>query len=455
MIELSLQQAAAITGGHTEGNNVIFKGATIDTRTLTANNLFIALKGELVDGHDFIEKAKSLGAAAALVSRKVPVDIPQLIVKDPVDAMGKLAHYWRQQFTIPFIGITGSCGKTTTSQMTGAILNQLGKTLVPKGNKNNHLGVPLTLFNLGKEHQFAVIEMGANNAGDIRYLASIVKPNVSIITNVAPVHLSVAPGIGFGTLDGIYSEKSEIFDALANEGTAIVCADDAYYPSWKERVKQKKSISFGLQSHAYVRAINLTPNDQMQYSFDLVTLAGERHIQLSSLGRHNVVNALAASAAALAVGASLDIIKAGLAAVPTVDGRMIRHRTPEGALLIDDTYNSNVRSAKSVLDMLAEMPENKTGKTIAILGDMLELGDYADTAHREVGAYAKKVGIHHLYAFGSHSAAMADAYGNTAKHFMDVTALVQSLRQELDAQTAMVVKGSHGMHMEKIVEALI
>ena len=450
MIQVSLKDIAKVLNAELHGADVRFHGVSINTRDISANNLFIAIKGANFDGHQFIADAKEAGAVAAIVSCAIDIDIPHIVVPDTTLAMGQIAKFWREQMNIPVIGITGSCGKTTTTQMTGAILNQVGATLVPEGNKNNQWGVPITLFQLSTEKQFAVIEMGADRPGEIKYLADIVQPDVSIITNVAPVHLEVSQGIGFGSIVGVFKEKSEIFYALPKDGTAIVCADDVYFSQWQEMLGDKKLISFGLSAQAHVRATNLQANHDMQYRFDLVTPQGNVAIQLSSLGRHNVVNALAAAAACLAVGVSLDVIQLGLSQVPVVSRRMIKMAAKNGAVLIDDSYNSNVRSANAVLDMLYE----QSGKKIAILGDMLEMGDAGPAAHRQVGEHAKSLHIDYFFTFGEQAKAMAEGFGIGAEHFMEHDALIAAVLPLLDNETVLVIKGSLGMNMDKIVTGL-
>jgi len=449
MINLSLQHAALILAAQLIGKDQEFTGVSIDTRSLEPGNLYVAIRGTQFDGHDFVAKAQQAGAVAAIVERKIAIDLPQIIVADTTLALGGLAKYWRQQFAIPIVGITGSCGKTTTTQMTGAILSQIAPTLVPQGNHNNQWGVPLTLFHLNHQHHFAVIEMGADRPGEIKYLANIVQPRVAIITNIAPVHLEVKKGIGFGSLQGVFSEKSEIYQALSSDGTAIICADDDFYPQWKKNLSANKCLSFGYHN-AQVSAKELQANHNMQYHFILATPLGETEVSLSSIGRHNVVNALAASAATLALGASLSTIKTGLANVPTVARRMIRLRAKKDAVLIDDSYNSNLKSVLAVLDMLAD----HTGPKIAILGDMLEIGSQSAAFHRQVGEYAKTLGIDHFYAYGKEAEMMAQGFGQDAKYFIDANALVTDVLTLLNAQTMIIVKGSFSMKMDLIVKAL-
>ena len=450
MITLTLKTTATILNAKLADNsNLEFCGVSIDTRTLQPGNLYVAIQGAALDGHEYVAAAKQAGAVAVVVSHKVEVELPQILVSDTTIALGQLARYWRQQFSFPIVGITGSCGKTTTTQMTGSILGEVGPTLVPDGNRNNQWGVPLTLFRLNAEHRFAVIEMGADRPGEIKYLASIVRPDVAIITNVAPVHLQVSEGVGFGSIDGVFNEKSEIYKALLPSGTAIVCTDDYFYPQWQSLLAKQTVLSFGYKNAA-VSATHLQVNANIQYSFTLTTPSGQVDIHLSSLGRHNIVNALAASAAALALEVPLTKIQAGLAHVPTVARRMIRLAAKKGAVLIDDSYNSNLKSALAVLEMLAD----HKSVTVAIFGDMREIGEQSAAFHRQVGAYAKQLGINHFYAYGTEAQMMAKGFGVGAKHFTDQDALIADVQWHLNQDTLLVVKGSLGMKMDYIVKAL-
>lgn len=451
MIQLDTPTTAKIISADYEGIELSYTGVSIDTRSLQAGNLYIAISGGNLDGHDYLKQAKDAGAVAAIVAKKMDVALPQLVVTDTTLAMGLLAKYWRSQFSIPVVGITGSCGKTTTTRMVAAILQQQGITLFPKGNQNNQWGVPLTLFNLNSQHEFAVIEMGADRPGEIRYLAEIVQADIAVLTNVAPVHLEVSEGIGFGTLQGVYSEKSEIFRALGKEGIAIVNAEDQFFSRWQALLAKQSMVSFGYHLPAMVRATNLTANANFQYAFDLVSSQDAISVELSSLGKHNVLNALAASAVGIALNIELAKIQQGLANVQVVSRRMIKHRLPSGALLIDDSYNSNLTSAKAVLDMLAE----HDGTTIAVLGDMAEIGAESSAHHSEVGEYAKQLGIDYLYAFGPESVAMANAFGDNAFHYTQACQLISALQARLPDDALLMVKGSLSTGMDRIVNALL
>ncbi|MBX9704969.1 MAG: UDP-N-acetylmuramoyl-tripeptide--D-alanyl-D-alanine ligase [Gammaproteobacteria bacterium] len=452
MIKMHLGQAAQAVNGTVHGANIEFIGAHNDTRALQPGNLYIAIKGEQFDGHDFLDKAQAAGAVAALVTHHIDHALPQIVVADTQLAMGQLAKHWRQQFKIPFVGITGSVGKTTTRQMIGAIVSERGNTLISEGNKNNQFGVPLTLFRLGPEHKFAVIEMGADRPGDITYLTDIVQPQVAVITMVAPVHLEVKAGIGFGTIEGVLKEKTQIFSQLPENGTAILNADSPYYDYWHKLLTKQHQISFGMQKTADVYATDLVPNDHMQYEFTLHTPAGKQEIHLSSIGKHNVNNAVAASAAALALGFTLDEIQAGLAKVPVVERRMLRKKGINGAIVIDDSYNANVIATKAIIDMLADY---KDKKRIMVFGDMRELGKISQEEHRKIGEHAKKMGIEYLLAYGPESKATVAAMGKNAEHFDSHEQLVAALQPLMNEHAIVVVKGSYGMHMDKIVQAIV
>tara|TARA_R110000868_G_scaffold410505_4_gene698794 strand:+ start:23923 stop:25281 length:1359 start_codon:yes stop_codon:yes gene_type:complete len=448
MIQLSLSEVASATKGQLIGDDADFSGVSIDTRTLVQNNLYVAIKGESVDGHEYISQAIKAGASAVMVEHQVDVSVPQIIVEDTTKALGALAKYWRQQFTIPFIGLTGSCGKTSTKQMLAAICQQVGNTLYSTGNQNNQFGVPLTLFRLDENVEYAVIEMGTDRPGEIAYLTDIVEPQVALITNIAAVH--IAKTGRFDSVDKIFTEKSNIFSHLPNNGCAILNADDAYYPQWCERLSQVNRISFGLQSKADVSATDLSHNADLQYSFSLQTPVGSTDVHLSTIGKHNVENALAASAACIAIGLSLDDITTGLANIELVDRRLIRYHAVNDASVIDDSYNANVKSVPAVIEMLAQYP----GKRIMVLGDMGEVGPTSQAEHARMGQLAKDLGIDSFYAYGEETQYSISAFGDNGFHFDSHEALSEQLIKQLNPHTTVLVKGSNGMMMYKIVEAI-
>jgi UDP-N-acetylmuramoyl-tripeptide--D-alanyl-D-alanine ligase len=449
MIHMSLDQAAAIIGIKNANFSREFTGLSIDTRTLQNDNLFIALPGEHVDGHDYIETAQNKGAAGAIVTRNANASLPQLQVNDVVEALGKLGATWRNQFSIPFIAVTGSNGKTTLKNMIASIMtaachgNEAG-VLATKGTLNNHLGLPLTLARLNKSHQFAVIEMGMNHFGEIEYLTKLTRPHVAVITNAAASHLE-----GVGDLAGVARAKAEIFLGLQPNGTAILNRDDNFFSYWREQVGQHNVLSFGFNKEADVSA-TLNEAGQTQ-QLTLRTPKGNIDIKLPLLGKHNVQNALAAAAATLALRIDLQTIKAGLEAMVPAPGRMQIHTLANGVKLIDDTYNANPFSLQAAVDALSGFE----GKKIIVLGDMRELGSDSKSLHALAGEKIRSAGIHQLFTFGDLTASTSQAFGEGAHHFTEQNKLIDAIKPLLSQQMTVLVKGSRSMHMEKVVNGLL
>ncbi|MFT3906055.1 MAG: UDP-N-acetylmuramoyl-tripeptide--D-alanyl-D-alanine ligase [Steroidobacteraceae bacterium] len=444
----TLQAFATAVSGQLSGADAPFARVLIDSRALQAGDLFVALPGSRVDGHDFVASAAAAGAAGALVSRRQDVALPQIVVGDVAAALAQAAQAWRAQFAIPLVGVAGSNGKTTVKEMIAAVLAQRGATLATRGNLNNHLGVPLTLFNLEAEHRAAVIEMGANRAGDVAQLVEIARPDVGLITNAGAEHLE-----GFGSLEGVARAEGEMVAGLAPGGTAIINADDPYAPLWRSMTRARV-LGFGLNADADVRARQLRFDiDAAGFNtrFALVTPQGSAEVQLALAGRHNVVNALAAAAAAGAAGATLAQIVAGLAAMRAVPGRLQFRQTRQGAWLIDDSYNANPSSVQAGLEVLATL----SGSRWLVLGDMAELGEHAAAAHRSAGALARLHGVERLFCFGELSALAADEFGAGAQKFTDMAALCAALDRELSAPVRLLVKGSRVNRLERLVNALI
>jgi len=444
---MPLSQAAQYLGAKLPEQDLVFRGVSTDTRSVSQGELFIALHGENFDAHEFLAQAVAGGAVAAVVSRPVQAGVPVLLVEDTRLALGLLAGAWRAQFDIPVVGVTGSNGKTTVKEMIATILKQDGRPLVTQGNLNNDIGVPLTLFNLDTNHTHAVIEMGANHVGEIEYLAGIARPDVGVVTNAMSAHLE-----GFGSLDGVASAKGEMFAALTDTGTAIINSDDNYADAWRKRAEPARKLGFGLSESADISAEDIRFDVKAwQTCFTLRTPSGEIDITLPMAGQHNVMNALAATAAAFALGMSLEIIQQGLAAMSSVKGRLFAQQTRHGAQLIDDTYNANPDSLQAGLDVLAQLP----GKRILVIGDMAELGDDSEALHSDIAAQAREAGVQFLYALGKQSAAAAERFGNGAHHFMEHDALSNALSDELDENSVILVKGSRSARMERVVNALL
>ena len=448
---MRLSAAAGVAGGVLRGADAEFSSVSIDSRTLQTGDLYVAIKGERHDGHAFITDAAARGAVAAVVNAPQQTSLPQIVVNDTRLALGQLAAAWRARFDLPVVGVTGSNGKTTVKEMLAAILRRRGPVLVTQGNLNNDYGVPLTLFRLRAEHRYAVIEMGANHLGEIAYVANLARPTVALITNAGAAHLE-----GFGSLEGVVRGKGEIYAALAADGVAVLNADDAYAEYWRGVIGRRPVVSFGYTA-GEVTIIEGTERmvDGVQpgMAFTLRTPRFDVPVHLQLLGRHNLLNACAAAAAALAVGAELADIQAGLAAMRPVKGRLQWRRLNQHVSVIDDTYNANPSSVRAALQVLADLP----GRHLFVMGDMGELGAGAEELHANLGAGARSAGVAELYTTGVLSARAAAAFGEGAHHFPTQAELIDALRRRLmdnDEPITVLVKGSRRAQMENVVEAL-
>ncbi len=438
-----LSDAAHAVGGVLHGADRRFTGASMDSRKLLADELFIALPGTRVDGHDFLAVARAQGAAAALVERKIDDPLPQLVVADARLALGRLAAWWRTHYTCPVVGLTGSNGKTTVKELLAAILEGCGATLATQGNLNNDIGLPLTLLRLRRSHRYAVIEMGANHPGEIEYLTRLTQPDVALINNAGPAHLE-----GFGSVEGVARAKGEIFSGLAATGVAVINADDAYAALWEQRAAAHRCVRFGLSADAEVRAH--WEGGAVGSRLHVHTPAGSVHATLHLPGQHNVLNALAATAAALAVNVKLRDVVLGLESACAAPGRLQIKAGRNDARVIDDTYNANPASVQAALEVLAA----GRGRRVLVLGDLAELGDDTVALHRNIGAAAAAAGIDALYTVGTLSAHAADAFGREHRHFTNQEELMAYLIPLLALGTTLLVKGSRSARMERVVSAL-
>ena len=439
-MKLRLSDIAQWVGGRLAGNGESIDGVSTDTRTITPGALFVALKGERYDAHDFVATARERGATAALVDHRVDADMPQIVVADTLLALGELARAVRATRNARIVGITGSNGKTTVKTLTASILGKHGRTHVNAGNLNNEIGVPLTLLSMPESTQYAVIEMGAGKPGDIAYLARIARPDIGLVNNVAPAHLE-----RLGSERGVAETKGAIYSWLPPNGTAIINADDAYADYFAELAAPRRIVRFGLDAKA-----DVTAELDARNGFTLKTPTGATQITLSQPGRHNVMNALAAAAIATVLDVPLATIRAGLEAAPAVAGRLVRRKHVSGAVLIDDSYNANPGSFAAAIATLASEP----GETILVMGDMAELGADAERLHAHVGALAKARGIQHLHAVGRLSLAATQAFGLGAIHHADQAELIAALRQELRPGVVALIKGSRSSAMDRVVAAL-
>lgn len=441
---MSLAKAAKVLNAPLVGADTEFLGVSTDTRTIKPTELFVALKGPNYDGHDFLPDAARSGAAGALVADARNVPLPYIPVQDTRRALGKLAAFWRGQFDIPVIAVTGSNGKTTVKEMIAAIMAETGPGCSTPGNLNNDIGLPLTLLRLNARDHYAIVELGMNQPGEMRYLARTTKPTIAVITNAAESHLA-----GVGNVENVAREKAEIFAALGTDGVAVINADDDYAALWQKLAGARKRITFGLSTVA-----DFTAAYQTGTSGSLVrikTTAGDVDMRLPLLGKHNVANALAATASALAAGAELDHVKRGLEKLRGISGRLEIKIGSNGARVIDDTYNANPASLAAAIAVLKEF----SGERILVIGDMAELGQAAPDIHRRIGKLARNLGITRLFAIGELSRLAVESFGNGGKHFQRQEALVEALVDHLHAESTVLVKGSRVMHLERVVKALV
>lgn len=442
-----LSELAEVLGATLHGADGDYAGASIDTRRLARGALFFALAGEHVDGHDFVAKAGCLGAAAAVVDRRVDAGVPQLEVADVAAALQRAGAHARAGFEGPVIGVTGSNGKTTVKQMLAAILGEAGPVLATEGNLNNQLGVPLTLMRLDGRVERAVIEMGASGGGEIAALASMARPTVGVITNAGSAHLE-----GFGSREGVARGKGELYEALPEDSVAVINADDAYAGFWRDLAGTRRVVTFGHDNAADVSAQGIASGADGS-RFTLVAPQGQIAIDLPLAGAHNVSNALAAAAAALAAGLELATVAAGLEGMRAVGGRMAITAAQHGARLVDDSYNANPGSLAAALGWLAQ----QSGARWAALGDMGELGAYTAEAHRHAGEAAREAGIDRIWATGPHSRLTVEAFGDGGEWFENHAALNAALVAALaaaDAPVTILVKGSRSARMDRVADAL-
>jgi UDP-N-acetylmuramoyl-tripeptide--D-alanyl-D-alanine ligase len=457
MRPLPLSRIAGWTGGRVHGADATVDAVSIDTRNLDAGNdravLFVALKGERFDGHDHAAAAVAAGARALLVSRVLPLDVPQLVVADTERALGDFAGALQRSRATRVAAVTGSNGKTSVKAMLLPILERMagaGVAYANPGNRNNEIGLPLAVIEAPEDAACAIYEMGAGKPGDIAYLTAIARPDAALVNNIAPAHLE-----RMGSLLGVADTKAAIYDALPPDGVAVINADDAFAPYFAERAHGRRLLRFGLESSADVTARDIVAGAESS-RFVLATPSGEIAASIALPGRHNVRNALAAASLALGLGASLEAIRDGLAAARPVAGRLVRHALRGGASLVDDSYNANPGSLNAAIELLAS--GGRPGWLV--LGDMRELGDDAIALHAEAGRRAKAAGIARVYALGALSAATAEAFGEGARHFDDHAALAAALAGDLagaadGAAPVVLVKGSRGSAMDKIVKALL
>jgi UDP-N-acetylmuramoyl-tripeptide--D-alanyl-D-alanine ligase len=445
-----LAEFARVCGGQLHGADAAYTDVVSDSRMLQARQLFVALRGPSFDGNDFVAAAHEAGAAGALVEALQSVALPQIVVSDSQAALTRAARAWRAGFAGPVIGVAGSNGKTTAKEMTAAILAQAGSCLATRGNLNNHIGVPLTLLRLTSEHRFAVIEMGANRPGEVAALAAIARPSIGMITNAGAEHLE-----GFGSLEGVARAEGEMVATLAPAGAAVINADDQFAGLWRG-LTRARVVTFGMRERADFSASELSTSVGAQgfrTRFRLSAPEGSTAIELGVGGTHNVANALAAAAAAAQAGATLPQIAAGLATVRAVEGRLQFKQASSGAWVIDDSYNANPSSMRAAIEVLSTL----SGRKWLVLGDMAELGAFAEASHTDIGEFARAAGIERLYATGALMERAVASFGAGAHWFTDVATLTAALLAAVrgaGSDVRLLVKGSRFNRLERVVQAL-
>lgn len=445
-----LSDLATLFGAPLQGDDADYAGASIDTRHLERGALFFALPGTRVDGHDYVAKAASLGAAGAVVAREVDTPLPQIVVADVEAALQQAGAQARQAFSGMVVGVTGSNGKTTVKQMLAAILAEAGTVLATQGNLNNHLGVPLTLMRLDDTVERAVVEMGASHAGEIAMLSEMARPQVGLVTNAGLAHIE-----GFGSREGVARAKGEMYSSLAADGIAVINGDDEFAPLWLELAGERRRIVFARGPAA---GVEVYLEDEVlgadQSRFTLYVADKSAAVTLPLAGSHNVSNALAAAAVASALDIDADAIARGLAAMEGVGGRMTITAGRHGTRIIDDSYNANPGSLAAALGWLAQQP----GARWAALGDMGELGEIAEQAHRNAGHAARDAGIERLWATGPLSRLTAEAFGPGAQWFSTHGELIEALETALSVRrsdTTLLIKGSRSARMDRVADVFV
>jgi UDP-N-acetylmuramoyl-tripeptide--D-alanyl-D-alanine ligase len=449
MISFSTSEAATLLDGSLIGADVIFDRVGSDSRAVESNSLFVAIPGERFDGHEYVGQAAANGAVAALVDHPLDAAIAQIVVGDVLHAFGELASAWRQKSDARVIGLTGSNGKTTVKEMIAAILRQQADVLMTRGNLNNDIGVPLTLTRL-QDEAWAVIEMGANHPGEIRYLANLVKPDIALLNNAGRAHLE-----GFGSLQGVAESKAEIIEGLGKNGIFVCHGDTEWLPMWRSLAGDHKVVTFGVSEHADVRLLEESIRCEwdekgFSQSFDFILAGQQMSLTIPLAGRHNCMNAIAAVAVAHEAGVDLQAVTNALASLKPVPGRL----TPlfsERCRVLDDTYNANPDSVTAAIAVLNELP----GRSVLVLGDLAELGEGAEQQHANLGEVARDAGVDLLLTLGELSRHAADAFGEGAYAAASLDEMQQFLNEKLVEGDTVLVKGSRASAMERVVQLLM
>ncbi|WP_305909271.1 UDP-N-acetylmuramoyl-tripeptide--D-alanyl-D-alanine ligase [Methylomarinum sp. Ch1-1] len=448
-MKFKLSDIATAVQGRLIGAERTIEAVSIDSRTLQSGDLYIAIKGENFDGHDFIDMAVSAGASAVIGERRVDIELPQVVVSDSRLALAELAGAWRRKLPLKVAGVTGSNGKTTVKEMITAILSVSDPVLSTLGNLNNDIGVPLTLLRLDHHHRYAVIEMGANHPGEIAYSSRYAQPDVAVITNVGAAHIE-----GFGDLQTVAASKGEMIATLVDDGIAVLNAEDEFYSFWQRLAGQRRTVSFGFRQTADVRAVNIgmrISNDQFVTQFDIDSGAGRETVQMQLAGVHNVSNALAAATVCLQFGIGLAQIRQGLATMRPVTGRLQPWVGKRGSIVIDDSYNANPSSLQAALEVLGLCQ----GEPWLVLGAFAELGEDSARLHREMGQLCKTMKVARLFAIGADAQHCVEGFGEGGMFFDSLDELIASLQQQLTGNETILIKGSRARKMEQVAAALV
>jgi UDP-N-acetylmuramoyl-tripeptide--D-alanyl-D-alanine ligase len=443
MEAFNIKECASILKVPYIGPNVSCSSISTDTRSLQEGALFIAIKGDRFDGHNFIKVAQHKKAAAVIGELPSIANLPYLQVENTRIALGLLAQYHRKKFSAPIIALTGSCGKTTTKEYLRNIFSQSSNLLTATKSFNNDIGLPLTLLQLNKDHELVVLELGANAPNEITWLTQLAQPSIAMILNIGPAHLA-----GFGSIDQVAQAKAEIFQGLSTAGTAIIPLD--FIKQWSHYLPTQEIVCFGNESWADVYAKNIRLNKYGNPHFTLVAPQGAIDIALKQFGKHQVDNALAAATAALQTGISLNQIKVGLEKAVIIPGRLSIQVHPQYGTIINDTYNANPKSVHAALTLLSQYPEPR----IFAFGSMGELGEASNRYHRQVGAWAYQFCVQRLLTYGSDAKQAGYHFGKGSQHFNDQNSLIRTLKEQLYNGCHTLVKGSRSMQMEKIIFAL-
>ena len=445
----TLNDAAAWMSAELIGDSVDVRSVTTDTREVADGSLFIALRGERFDGHDFCRQAQDSGCIAIVVERLIPeVSVPQLLVADTLCAYGALANGYRKNLDVKIVAITGSAGKTTVKQMCASILAQQGETIFTHANFNNEIGVPKTILSISETAEYAVVEMGAAKPHDISYLCRIAEPDVVAVNNVLEAHIE-----GFGSVEAVADTKGEIYQGVRPTGACVFVADSLYLSEFTGRAATTDHVLVGVgdDKRLDISATDIHLTKDGTASFVLSTPDGITSIALPVIGVHNVHNALVAAGLTTLVGASLTSIERGLASFVSAPGRMNVSQLPDNIVLIDDTYNANPGSMQKAIDSLVSLGK----EAWLVSGHMAELGEDEVAMHKQIGQYAKDAGVARLFTVGDLAKWMAEAFGENASHFQSQSDLIEALKRSLQPSIAILVKGSRSAKMGAVVRELI